>query len=243
MYAALERLKEAKRGMYLGPLRLLAAEVYEKLTAAGVYCNLYTGQERREIPFATHGAATIEMASLTEDFDVIVIDEIQMIADKERGFAWTRALLGSRCKEIHVCGGFEAKDMVKRIVDTCGDEFEVLTYERFTDLEVAERSLSSKPDQAGSYGSVKQGDCVVAFSRNDIFAIKHEIEKNTNHKCCVIYGSLPPQTRSEQARRFNDPNSGFDVLVASDEIRMGLNLNIRRIIFNSILKNDGSSCW
>jgi hypothetical protein len=28
-------------------------------------------------------------------------------SDPERGFAWTRALLGSRCKEIHVCGGME----------------------------------------------------------------------------------------------------------------------------------------
>jgi hypothetical protein len=53
-YAALERLKQASKGMYLGPLRLLAAEVYEQLTMAGIYCNLYTGQERREIPFATH---------------------------------------------------------------------------------------------------------------------------------------------------------------------------------------------
>jgi ATP-dependent RNA helicase SUPV3L1/SUV3 len=47
------------------------------------------------------------MASLVDSFDIVVIDEIQMIGDPERGFAWTRALLGSRCKEIHVCGGME----------------------------------------------------------------------------------------------------------------------------------------
>lgn len=29
--------------------------------------------------------------------DVAIIDEIQMIADLERGGAWTRALLGTRC--------------------------------------------------------------------------------------------------------------------------------------------------
>jgi ATP-dependent RNA helicase SUPV3L1/SUV3 len=112
-YAALERLKQAKKGMYLGPLRLLAAEVYEQLTMAGIYCNLYTGQECREIPFATHvrlywkcfycftssrsllfslmrllflkptqGAATVEMASLADNFDIVVIDEIQMIDGK-----------------------------------------------------------------------------------------------------------------------------------------------------------------
>jgi ATP-dependent RNA helicase SUPV3L1/SUV3 len=239
-YAALSRLKLAKKGLYLGPLRLLAAEVYEKLTAEGVYCNLYTGQDRREIPFSTHAAATVEMADLQEEYDVIVIDEIQMIADKERGFAWTRALLGSRCKEIHVCGGLEAKDMIRRIAETCGDDFEVIEYTRFTPLTPATRSLASKPDEIGSYKQVQPGDCVVAFSRDDIFAIKREIEQTTTYKCCVIYGSLPPQTRSEQARLFNDPGSGFDILVASDAIGMGLNLNIRRIIFNSIFKHDGS---
>lgn len=86
---------------------------------------------------------------------------------------------------------------------------------------------------------VQPGDCVVAFSRNDIFAIKREIETTTKYKCCVIYGKLPPQTRADQARRFNDPDSGYDVLVASDAIGMGLNLNIRRIIFNSIFKFNG----
>lgn len=86
---------------------------------------------------------------------------------------------------------------------------------------------------------VRPGDCVVAFSRNDIFAIKREIETTTNYKCCVIYGKLPPQTRADQARLFNDPDSGYDILVASDAIGMGLNLNIRRIIFNSIFKFNG----
>jgi Helicase conserved C-terminal domain len=239
-FAALERLKQASKGLYLGPLRLLAVEIYEKLTADGIYCNLYTGQERREIPFATHGAATVEMAVLTEEYDVIVIDEVQMLSDWERGFAWTRALLGSRCKEIHVCGGLEAAAMVQRMVEACGDQFELLTYRRFSELQIASRSLADVPDQLDSYRHVRSGDCVVAFSRNDIFAIKREIETTTPFKCCVIYGSLPPATRSEQARRFNDPDSGYDVLVASDAIGMGLNLNIRRIIFNSVYKNDGT---
>lgn len=85
------------------------------------------------------------------------------------------------------------------------------------------------------------GDCVVAFSRNDIFAIKREIESSTKYKCCIIYGSLPPSTRAEQAKLFNDPDSGYDILVASDAIGMGLNLSIKRIIFNSIYKNDGTT--
>lgn len=87
---------------------------------------------------------------------------------------------------------------------------------------------------------MQPGDCVVAFSRTDIFAIKREIEAKTKYKCCIVYGTLPPEVRTTQAQLFNDPDSGYDVLVASDAIGMGLNLNIRRIIFNSIYKNDGN---
>lgn len=48
-YSALQRLREADRGVYCGPLRLLAWEVYEKLNAAGVPCDLVTGQERTDL--------------------------------------------------------------------------------------------------------------------------------------------------------------------------------------------------
>ena len=56
-----------------------------------------------------------------------------------------------------------------------------------------------------------------------------------------MYGRLPPAIRAEQARRFNDPDSGYDILVASDAIGMGLNLNIKRIVFNTIFKFNGES--
>jgi replicative superfamily II helicase len=37
-------------------------------------------------------ACTIEMVSMTDEVDVAVIDEIQMIGDPFRGWAWTRAV-------------------------------------------------------------------------------------------------------------------------------------------------------
>jgi ATP-dependent RNA helicase SUPV3L1/SUV3 len=238
-YNALQRLKEAKCGLYLGPLRLLAAEIYETLTTDGVYTNLYTGQERREVAFSTVTACTVEMAGFEKEYDIAVIDEIQMITDTTRGAAWTRALLGLRCKEIHVCGGLEAMDIVEKLARQCDDEFEVKEYKRFSKLAVSKKSLTNKPRKKGAYSNVEPGDCVVAFSRNDIFAIKREIESTTNYKCSVVYGQLPPAVRHEQSRRFNDPNSGYDILVASDAIGMGLNLNIQRVIFNSIFKFNG----
>jgi ATP-dependent RNA helicase SUPV3L1/SUV3 len=67
------------------------------------------------------------------------------------------------------------------------------------------------------------------------------IEINTNLKACVVYGGLPPETRKSQAIMFNEDNSGYDVLVASDAVGLGLNLNIKRIIFNQLNVNYQSS--
>lgn len=88
----MKRLAEADPtkggGVYAGPLRLLALEVYESLNRQGVVTSLNTGQEKRQVPGATHISSTMEMISMSREFDVAVIDEIQMIADSDRGYAW-----------------------------------------------------------------------------------------------------------------------------------------------------------
>jgi ATP-dependent RNA helicase SUPV3L1/SUV3 len=234
-YRALQALKRAHSGAYCGPLRLLALEVFESLNGDGVYASLETGQERREMPFARHVACTVEMLSTEKRLDVVVIDEIQMIGDRQRGAAWTRALLGAVAPEVHVCGDPAALPAVAALAALCGDALEVVRYERMTELTAAERSLDS------DYARVEAGDCVVAFSRKDVYAIRRTIERKTSHRCCVIYGSLPPETRSQQSRLFNDADSGFRVLVATDAVGMGLNLNIRRVVFHAMDKFDGEA--
>lgn len=91
-FQALKRLAEAAPeeggGLYCGPLRLLALEAFEKLNSSGAPTNLRTGQEIRDVPNATHISSTIEMVDLNKRYGVVVIDEIQMIADKGRGNNW-----------------------------------------------------------------------------------------------------------------------------------------------------------
>jgi ATP-dependent RNA helicase SUPV3L1/SUV3 len=53
-----------------------------------VYTNLLTGQERTDVDFASHVSCTVEMVKLDKEYDVAVVDEIQMIANDQRGFAW-----------------------------------------------------------------------------------------------------------------------------------------------------------
>ncbi len=46
-YQALKALENAKSGVYAGPLRLLAHEVYTRFQAKGLSCALVTGEEQR----------------------------------------------------------------------------------------------------------------------------------------------------------------------------------------------------
>ncbi|KAG0329262.1 RNA helicase [Dissophora globulifera] len=241
---ALLRLQSAERGAYLSPLRLLAHEVFERMNREGTPCNLITGEERRYGVFDEDGnpiikaarviSSTIEMANMDREVDVAVIDEIQMLADPDRGWAWTQALLSLPAHEIHLCGEPTVVELVKKLCAVANEEVEVKHYDRLSKLEVQDESLY------GDFRNIQKGDCVVTFSRRNIFMIKKAIEAETGLRCAVAYGSLPPESRSQQAKLFNQPDSGYDVLVASDAIGMGLNLNIRRIIFEAVEKFDGT---
>ena len=56
------------------------------------------------MPHAKHTACTVEMADTARLVDVAVVDEAQLIGDRERGSAWTRAILGIPAAELHLCG-------------------------------------------------------------------------------------------------------------------------------------------
>ncbi|KAF2188299.1 P-loop containing nucleoside triphosphate hydrolase protein [Zopfia rhizophila CBS 207.26] len=233
-YHALKRLEEAETGIYLGPLRLLAHEVYTRLNAKGKPCALVTGEEQR-LPEGGHNmwSCTVEMAPLNNKLEVAVIDEIQMINHDDRGWAWTQAFLGIQAREVHLCGEERAVPIIRELCALIGDKVEVHKYERLSPLKVADRSLDGRLDK------LEKGDCVVAFSVLGIHALRREIERKTGRKVAIVYGSLPPETRAQQAKLFNDPNNDYDFLVASDAIGMGLNLSIKRVIFEATTKSNG----
>lgn len=217
-YHALKRLEQAKTGIYAGPLRLLAYEVYTRLNTKGRTCDLITGDEKALQDGAEMKSCTIEMVPLNDDVDVAVIDEIQMIGHNERGWAWTQALLGLKAKEIHLCGEERSVPLIRELVASMGDQIEIHTYKRLSPLQTMSTSLH------GKLRDLRKGDCVVVFSRVGIHAMKRDIERLTQKRVAVVYGSLPPEIRAQQARLFNDPDNDYDILVASDAIGMGLNL-------------------
>ncbi len=229
-YDAMQALMRAKSGVYLGPLRLLALEMFDKMNEAGCLCDLLTGEEQQTVAGAAHVASTIELCDFRRRYDVAVIDEAQLIADPFRGEHWTQAILGVNAAEVHVCLAPEALSLIEWLVRGIGAEYRIVRHERLCPLEYAGklRGLSK----------VQPGDALITFSRKSVLGLSAELEKR-HFKASVIYGALPPQSRREEVRRFSAGET--QVVVATDAIGMGVSLPIRRVIFCDTQKYDGTS--
>ncbi|NYZ15401.1 helicase [Azospirillum sp. RWY-5-1] len=227
-HAAMDRLAEADSGCYLAPLRLLALEGQEALETRGRPCSLVTGEERDVRPGAAHVSSTIEMVNTNRVWGACVIDEIQMIGDADRGWAWTQAVAGVAAPEIIMTGSADAIPYVKRLVEATGEDLEIVEFTRKSPLRVQEEKVP--------LSEVRRGDAVVAFSRKDVMALRREL-LGRDHTVSVIYGALSPEVRRAEARRFREGTA--DVLVATDAIGMGLNLPIARVVLSTTRKFDG----
>ena len=238
-YNAMECYMSAGSGIYAAPLRTLAYESYLRTNNEGIDCDLFTGEQKiykrsADRPSA-HISCTIEMVPIERAmYQVAVVDEVQMIGDLQRGGAWTKAVLGICCEELHLCGHESAINILKYLLELTGEELIVRTYERFTSLTLMTTHLND------DYKQLRPGDCVISFSRQKMHLNKAKIEENTDMKCSIIYGNLPPIVRMQQIAQFNDPDSEYQIAVASDAIGLGVNLNIKRIVFGDLFKMSGS---
>ncbi len=227
-YYGLQRLMRAETGVYLAPLRLLALEAQEAMLDGGVSCGLSTGEESDLTEDDTHLAATAEKADLAQYWDAAVIDECQMIADPVRGYAWTRAILGLQCPEIHLCAAPEARDLLIRIVESCGDTVTVQEHRRRVPLVCM--------NQPVDYQRVQPGDALITFSKIGVLSVAEDLRQNGKEPA-IIYGALPYATRRRQMEGFLSGKMQY--IVSTDAIGMGLNLPIRRVIFMETEKFDG----
>ena len=228
-YNAMQKLKEANSGLYLAPLRLLALEGYEDLKASNLEASLITGEEQMLNEDAAHVCSTIEMLDFDLDVDVAVIDEVQMLDDIDRGWAWVNAIIGCPAKKIIMTGSVNALDAVKRIASYLDEDLEIVKHQRKNELKVLPKWTS--------LDKLEEGTALIAFSRADVLRLKHRLQKN--YTVSVIYGNLSPEVRRDEAQRFREKKS--QILIATDAIAMGLNLPIKTILFTTDTKFDGVS--
>ncbi len=226
-YQAMQTLQKADTGYYLAPLRLLALEGYETLKENGINSSLITGEEQILDEDATHISSTIEMLNFEVDVDVCVIDEVQMIDDRDRGWAWANAIIGAPAKEVIMTGSPNAKEAVIALAEYLGEKLEIIEFERMNPLTLLQEATDPE--------DVKEQTAIIAFSRKDVLRLKQNFSRFFS--VSVVYGNLSPEVRREEARRFREKET--QILIATDAIAMGMNLPIKTLLFSKAEKFDG----
>jgi ATP-dependent RNA helicase SUPV3L1/SUV3 len=225
-YNCFAALRQAASGVYAGPLRLLALEGWRALGGEAGTARLVTGEERRGPLDAPLVSCTIETLDLHTTVDVAVLDEIQMLADPHRGWAWTQALLSVRAHTVYLAGSIVALPWIQAVLARTGETLEIVEHHRVSPLGIAKRGVDTP----------EKGDAVVTFSRKSAIDLRNRFLANGS-TVALIYGGLPAEVREAEAARF--ANGQADVLVATDAIGMGLNLPIKRVLFAAFRKFDG----
>jgi ATP-dependent RNA helicase SUPV3L1/SUV3 len=152
-----------------------------------------------------------------------------MLFDDSRGWAWTQAIVGVPAREVIIIASAYAAPAIERLLALCGERAETRTFPRKQQVQLMPAPVPMT--------HLVSGDAVVAFSRRDVLMLRDQIAQ-AGHTVSVIYGALPPEVRHREAERF--AVGAADVLVATDAIGMGLNLPIRRVLFSTLTKFDGT---
>ncbi len=225
-YLAFEKLFSYSSGIFGFPLRLLARENYDKARKKiGINkVALITGEEKIVPKEARYYFCTVESMPEDKNVDCVIIDEIQLASDYERGHIFTDKILNLRgLHETIFLGSLTIKSILKKLFP----DIKIQQLERFS-------NLSFKPKQ--NLSKLKPRSAIIAFNINKVYEIAENIR---THKggAAVVLGSLSPRTRNAQVDIYE--NNKVDYLVATDAIGMGLNLNIDHVCFTSLEKFDG----
>jgi len=223
---AVERMLGRQSGVIGLPLRLLAREVYDRIVAqkGAAQCALITGEEKIQPPHARYYVCTVEAMPTQKRFAFLAVDEVQLIANHERGHIFTDRVLHARgTEETLLLGAETARDILKSLLPKIRFEHR----ERFSELSfTGATKLTRLPKRS----------VVVAFSTAEVYAIA-ELIRRYRGGAAVVMGGLSPRTRNAQAEIFQ--NGDVDFLVATDAVGMGLNLDTDHVAFASLSKYDG----
>lgn len=223
---AVERMLARSSGVIGLPLRLLAREIYDRIVAqkGAAQCALITGEEKIVPRTARFFVCTVEAMPVERNFAFLAVDEVQLMANHERGHIFTDRVLHARgMEETLFLGAETARPVLKTLVPDIRFEHR----ERFSTLVYdGPKKLTRLPKRS----------VIVAFSAAEVYAIA-ELIRRYRGGAAVVMGGLSPRTRNAQAEMFQ--NGDVDFLVATDAVGMGLNLDTDHVAFASLTKYDG----
>lgn len=225
-HRAIERMLAHDSGMIGLPLRLLAREVYDRVTTrvGEARVALVTGEEKRVPRRPDYWVCTVEAMPIDLEVDFLAIDEIQLAAHDQRGHVFTERLLLSRGRrETWFLGADTMRPLLSDLVPTA----------RFVSHPRLSRLTSAG---AGKLSRLPPRSAVVAFSTPQVYEIAERLRAQRGG-AAVVLGALSPRTRNAQVAMFQ--SGEVDYLVATDAIGMGLNLDVRHVAFAALRKFDG----
>jgi len=223
---AVERMLSHPTGMMGLPLRLLAREIYDRVTArlGESAVALVTGEEKRIPPRPRYWICTVEAMPLDRATDFVAVDEVQLGAHRERGHVFTDRLLSARGR---VETWFLGADTVRPLVRELVPGVEVESRPRLSTLRSAGRmSLRDLPPRSA----------IVAFSAQRVYELAERMRARRGG-AAVVLGALSPRARNAQVALYQ--SGEVDTLVATDAIGMGLNLDVDLVAFADLAKFDG----
>ncbi len=225
-HRAVQRMLEHESGMIGLPLRLLAREVYDRVTAmrGENQVALVTGEEKRIPPSPRYWVCTVESMPVSRPVDFVAVDEIQLCAHRRRGHVFTDRLLHARGRqETWFMGSETIRGMIATLVPEAG----VKRHPRLSQLRYAgAKSLRSLPPRSA----------VVAFSATQVYELAEKLRQRRGG-VAVVLGALSPRTRNAQVALYQSGEVQY--MVATDAIGMGLNMDVDHIAFAALRKFDG----
>ncbi len=225
-HLAIERMLGHESGLIGLPLRLLAREVYNKVSvrAGADKVALITGEEKIIPPEPRYWVATVEAMPRQTDVAFVAIDEIQLAADLERGHVFTDRLLNLRgTQETLLLGASTMRGIIERLLPG----IHIVTRPRMSMLTYAgQKKITRLPERSA----------IVSFSADDVYATA-ELIRRQRGGAAVVLGALSPRTRNKQVEIYQ--SGDVDFLIATDAIGMGLNLELDHVAFAGNRKFDG----
>ena len=225
-FYAIERMASYKSGIIGLPLRLLTKEVFDKISnkLGPSRTAMITGEERIIPKNPKYWVCTVESMPTDIPVDFVAIDEIQLLNDPERGYAFTEKILQMRgMHETLLMGSDTVEKLIKKLIPH---------------IKFINRSRYSKLTYSGykKITNLPRRSAVVAFSMDSVYSIAEVLRKHKGG-VAIIMGALSPRTRNAQVKMYQEGE--VDYIVATDAIGMGLNLDLNHVVFAEDRKFDG----
>jgi ATP-dependent RNA helicase SUPV3L1/SUV3 len=225
-HRAVERMLTHASGMIGLPLRLLAREIYDRVSARvgeGAVA-LITGEEKRVPARPRYFVCTVEAMPTDREVDFLAVDEIHLAGHVERGHVFTDRLLNWRGRqETWFLGADTIRPILERLVPTA---------------VIERKPRMSRLAWGGNLHlrGLPPRTAVVAFSVDRVYELAERLRARRGG-AAVVMGALSPRARNAQVALYQ--SGEVDYMVATDAIGMGLNMDVDCVAFADLRKFDG----